>query len=69
MEKRNKLDMEMAIKSMYIACLVTYKEKNGCKDCPANGKLCHNGSFTSCAPHYWYRLMKERGSDGRENNG
>ena len=65
MEKRNKLSMEMAIESMYIACQVTYKTENGCKDCPANGKLCYNGSFTSCAPHYWYRLMKERGDDGR----
>lgn len=55
----NKFDREVmvhALGAIQNICEENHKKKNGCVNCPANGKgkLCHSGSISCCAPHGWY---------------
>lgn len=70
MTKFDKQVMIAALGAIQNICEENYKKKDGCANCPANGKgkLCHSGSISCCAPHGWYGFneKEERLKLGKE---
>ena len=68
MNKQDADKVNKAMQTLYEVCEKAQKTRNGCKNCPANGegKLCHSGEISCCAPYKWWGFKGLGRSVGNE---